>query len=59
MVVGEREGDQLKAAKWDIQDFMILELKGIKQIFKVLNIYFAYWGSAKCLFLVLYNSKTI
>ena len=44
------EGDQLKTTKWDIWAFMALELKGIKQRFKVLNICLAYWGSAKCLF---------
>ena len=43
-------GDQLKTAKRDIRDFMILELKGIKQRFKVSKIYLAYWGSVKCLF---------
>ena len=41
---------QLKTAKRSIWGFMIWELKGIKQRFKVLKIYLAYCAFAKCLF---------
>ena len=35
-------GNQLKTTKQDIRDFMIRELKGIEQRFKVLKIYLTY-----------------